>query len=207
MKGKIFNAQEVQAIIAGNKTQFREVIKAQPNSEINPVYLKECNSWQWATKESRRECPYQVGQKIFVKESFDYREHYSIGNYDHYTAWKKRPASKMKQEHSRLTLEITDVKVERLAEISKEDAIKEGATSRPNCHGYANRYEGWCMNWNKVGEASKWASNRKTLSESDVCMGSAQYAFGNFWNSTHKKPKEKFDANPFVWVVDFKINK
>jgi len=30
MKGKIFNTQEVQAIIAGNKTQFREVIKSQP---------------------------------------------------------------------------------------------------------------------------------------------------------------------------------
>ena len=70
MKGKIFNAQEVKAIMTADKTQFREAIKPQPNSEINPVYLKECNSWQWATKESRRECPYQVGQKIFVKESF-----------------------------------------------------------------------------------------------------------------------------------------
>ena len=217
MKGKIFNTQEVQAIIAGNKTMFREVIKAQPNSEINPVYLKECNSWQWATKESRRECPYQVGQKIFCKESFAdfrnnnsdifYKSDFDLNNLVKTVDLKWKPAQHMKQEHSRITLEITDVKVERLAEISKEDAIKEGATSRPNCHGYANRYEGWCMNWNKVGEASKWASNRKTLSESDVCMGSAQYAFGNFWNATHKKPEEKFEANPFVWVVDFKINK
>lgn len=162
MKGKIFNTQEVQAIIAGNKTMFREVIKAQPNSEINPVYLKECNSWQWATKESRRECPYQVGQKIFCKESFDYREHYSIGNYDHYTAWKKRPASKMKQEHSRLTLQITSIGVERLAEISNVDCKSEGED---------------------------------------------QWSFICNWNATHKKPEEKFEANPFVWVVDFKINK
>lgn len=199
MKGKIFNAQEVQSILNGSKVMFREVVKKQNEIFLGGESGKVC--WH------KDLCPYQVGQKIFVKESFDYRERYSIGNYDHYTAWKKRPASKMKQEHSRITLEITDVKVERLAEISKEDAIKEGATSRPNCHGYANRYEGWCMNWNKVGEASKWASNRKTLSESDVCMGSAQYAFGNFWNATHKKPKEKFEANPFVWVVDFKVNK
>lgn len=27
------------------------------------------------------------------------------------------------------------------------------------------------------------------------------------WNATQKKPEEKFEANPFVWVVDFKINK
>ena len=185
MKGKVFTAQEVQAIIAGNKTMFREVIKPQL-----PI-----------------KCPYHVGKKIFVKESF-----YEDLTYRKFAGFEAKDglleinARSMKQEHSRLTLEITDVKVERLQDISKEDAIKEGATSRPNCDGYANRYEGWCMNWNKVGEASKWASNRKTLSESDVCMGSAQYAFGNFWNATHKKPEEKFEVNPFVWVVDFKIN-
>ena len=197
MKGKIFNAQEVQSILNGSKVMFREVVKKQNEIFLGGESGKVC--WH------KDLCPYQVGQKIFVKESFDYREHYSIGNYDHYTAWKKRPASKMKQKHSRITLEITDVKVERLAEISKEDAIKEGATSRPNCHGYANRYEGWCMNWNKVGEASKWASNRKTLSESDVCMGSAQYAFGNFWNATHKKLEEKWEANPWVFAYEFEI--
>ena len=32
-------------------------------------------------------------------------------------------------------------------------------------------------------------------------------AFATFWNATHKKPEEKFEVNPFVWVVDFKINK
>lgn len=210
MKGKIFNAQEVQAIIAGTKTMFREVIKPKINLE-NYSLPDECGMELLLS-----ECPYQVGQKIFCKESFAEVEvgagmGYNTGKAiirraddDYDVKWK--PAQHMKQEHSRLTLEITNIKVERLADISKEDAIKEGATSRPNCHGYANRYEGWCMNWNKVGEASKWASNR-TLSESDVCMGSAQYAFGNFWNKTHKKPEEKFEANPFIWVVDFKINK
>lgn len=185
MKGKIFNAQEVQAIIAGNKTQFREVIKAQPNSEINPVYLKECNSWQWATKESRRECPYKVGQKIFVKEVFcksifgkaiykdEEKEIRGFGGKEVVVKWK--PAQHMKQEHSRLTLEITSIKVERLQDISYEDAIKEGV-------------------WNiqEKGSPRSW----------DVIN-----AFRKSWNATHKKPEEKFEANPFVWVVDFKINK
>ena len=215
MKGKIFNAQEVQAIIAGTKTMFREVVKPQPNSNINPVKL-DYLCWQWATKESRRECPYQIGQKIFCKEAWGRKATesgiaYKADNpnqliYQHLPVKWMLPQH-MKQEHSRLTLEITNIKVERLQDISKEDAIKEGATSRPNCDGYANRYEGWCMNWNKVGETSKWAFNRKTLSESDICMGSAQYAFINSWIATHKKPEEKFEANPFVWVIDFKINK
>ena len=261
MKGKIFNAQEVQAIIAGTKTMFREVIKTckkHPNnvckkvrnghyglnlkqdglfwrpyggSELQPFPY--CDGKLSASNSLDEFCPYQVGQKIFCKESFlqklgstqlpsgehetfftsskvEYvadgaQERWDNPNVFYPNWWKKRPAQHMKQEHSRLTLEITGIKVERLKDISKEDAIKEGATSRPNCHGYANRYEGWCMNWNKVGETSKWASNRKTLSESDVCMGSAQYAFINFWIANHKKPEEKFEANPFVWVVDFKI--
>ena len=213
MKGKIFNTQEVQAIIAGNKTMFREVIKPYPILNDDKSYW-EFNGVIWAGENSSYAknfgdnarpvmpdlCPYQVGQKIFVKERF-------ARSFDSKQERKWRPAQQMKQEHSRLTLEITDVKVERLGEISEEDAIKEGATSRPNCHGYANIYDGWSMDWSKVGEASKWASNGKTFSESDACMGSAQYAFGNSWNSTHKKPEEKFEANPWVWVIDFKINK
>ncbi len=213
MKGKIFNSQEVQAIIAGTKTMFREVIK--PRIKVENYKLDDGSGI--GMEILLEECPYQVGQEIFVKEEIAHGGYFGAcfvycadganSNKMWQTHWTRhfRPANYMNQKQSRLTLEITDVKVERLAEISKEDAIKEGATSRPNCHGYANRYEGWCMNWNKVDEASKWASNRKTLSESDVCMGSAQYAFINFWIANHKKPEEKFEANPFVWVVDFKI--
>ncbi len=192
MKGKIFNAQEVQAIIAGNKTMFREVIKAQPNSEINPVYLKECNSWQWATKESRRECPYQVGQKIFCKESFAdfsnnnsdifYKSDFDLNNLVKTVDLKWKPAQHMKQEQSRITLEITNIKVERLADISEEDARLEGF---PVDH-LGNYYE---------------------PSKLDPWQGYARASFSLSWNPTHKKPEEKFYANPFVWVVDFKINK
>lgn len=200
MKGKIFNAQEVQSILNGSKVMFREVVKKQNEIFLGGESGKVC--WH------KDLCPYQVGQKIFCKERFfvsNYIELRYEANLSIDEKYYWLPAIKMKQEHSRITLEITDVKVERLAEISKEDAIKEGATSRPNCHGYANRYEGWCMNWNKVGEASKWASNRKTLSESDVCMGSAQCAFGNFWNATHKKLEEKWEANPWVFAYEFEI--
>lgn len=213
MKGKIFNEQEVQAIIAGTKTMFREVIKAQPNSEINPVYLKECNSWQWATKESRRECPYQVGQKIFVKESFDYREHYSIGNYDHYTAWKKRPAQHMKQEQSRITLEITSIKVERLADISEEDCEKEGVDCTGGWNG--EDYDDGEYYFGKLIESEEGIIENTTemsqFCDRFACKNEmfeyAEDAFEAYWNSTHKKQEHKWEANPWVWVVDFKINK
>ena len=184
MKGKIFNAQEVQAIIAGNKTIFREVIKPQPNSNINPVKLDYlCRTWQWATKESRRECPYQVGQKIFVKESFVEHDNKILFKASHQKltthflgSIKWKPAQHMKQEHSRLTLEITGIKVEKLGDISEEDAFKEG-----------------------VERTDEWTGCADDLFFRD--------AFKFNWNATHKKPQEKFEVNPFVWVVDFKINK
>lgn len=181
MKGKIFHKQEVQAIIAGNKTMFREVIKVQPTNE-NQVFSTVASSIRnkdigthnfinpKATWEQTKKfkCPYQVGQKIFVKESF-------------YLAWKKRPAQHMKQEHSRLTLEITDVKIKRLADISEGDAIAEGLP------------------------LSKEFKDRYYTPENNYAV--AKIAFMRWWNATHKKPEEKFDANPFVWVVDFKIKK
>jgi len=192
-KGKIFTAEEVQTIIAGNKRMFREVIKPQPNSKINPVHLKECNSWQWATKESRRECPYQKGQKIFVKESFNIfagqvADKQSLANAEKYI-WK--PAKHMKQEHSRLTLQIKEIKVERLKDISKEDAIAEGmffTDHGKNCYG--QQEAGW-----------SWKEN-KSLSE---CLGSAYWAFANKWNSTHKKEEHKWESNPFVWSIQFEV--
>jgi hypothetical protein len=65
MKGKIFTAQEVQAIISGNKRMFREVIKSKPLIKRGDDYLFDDNGKLVSQKDC---CPYQVGQKIFVKE-------------------------------------------------------------------------------------------------------------------------------------------
>jgi len=106
---------------------------------------------------------------------------------------------------------ITVIHVERLADISEEDAIKEGATSRPNCHSISHEIrggssEGWSMDWSSVGKRSRFSENG-ILTESDICLISAKYAFINYWNATHKKPEEKFEANPWVWVINFEVVK
>jgi len=212
MKGKIFNTQEVQSILSGNKTQFREVIKPQPNDqqkhiskttfsqnkeEIGKVFLTNHDFSDLLSRrngEQKIECPYQVGQEIFVKESF-----WQFGSYDGGSdcdepkfigknkitfcpeeaakpqtlckGWKKRPAQHMKQEHSRLTLQITEIRVERLADISEEDAKKEGVDIKYNDY----------------------------FGEEQSFVGS----FKRAWNATHKKPEEKFEANPWCWVISF----
>ena len=199
MKGKIFNAQEVQPIIAGNKTMFREVIK---NNLLKSCYkigsydsftgkseseMMPCNH-SWAGKridmicsdcwkELLAKCPYQVGQKIFCKESFEIWDDgivYRASNLacDPVAKWK--PAQHMKQEQSRLTLQIKEIRVERLADISEEDAI---------------------------AEAPQYSIIKPFGNKCPIDF------FKTLWNYTHKKPEEKFGANPWVFVYQFKIIK
>jgi hypothetical protein len=238
-KGKVFTAQEVQAIIAGNKTMFREVIKVQPPTYIKNVNFAGQGTWEWGNSGVYVEEPYQKGQKIFCKESFvkfqpihymryssgasfsevfdgeiayfadgygtvaEFKKHYMACNNINELAksngleavetdgdrWK--PAKQMKQEQSRLTLQIKEIRVERLADISEEDAIAEGmffTDYGKNCYG--QQEAGW-----------SWKKNKS----SSECLGSAYWAFANKWNATHKKPEAKFEANPWVWAIQFEV--
>jgi len=168
-KGKIFTAQEVQSILSGNKTMFREVIKVQPPTYIKNVNFAGQGTWEWGNSGVYVEEPYQKGQMIFVKESFNifagqvaYKQ--NLANAERYI-WK--PASQMKQEQSRLTLQIKEIRVERLKDISEFEAFeKEGMPS-----------------------------------------GTPIYWFAEEWNKKHKKPEEKFEANPWVWSIQFEVVK
>lgn len=180
MKGKIFKAQEVQAILNGSKVMFREVIK-KPLKDFNNIKINqdgELSAYNktkgWYEELKNIKCPYQVGQKIFCKEGFNifagqvsYKQDL-IGAERYF--WK--PAQHMKQEQSRITMLIKEIKVERLADISEEDAIAEGV-----------------MNHLRI-----------------VHYNPVKY-FRQLWNATHKKPEEKFEANPFVFVYRFELIK
>lgn len=228
MKGKIFNAQEVQAIIAGNKTMFREVLKTQTktNEPLNLAYTTPYRTWEWGNSGVYVEEPYEVGQKIFCKEAFALRDKdgkyfqfrpfkaYKADAESDFAQWKL--AQHMKQEHSRLTLEITDIKVERLKDISEEDAIKEGVNKlfteeemkhvlRVHQIEKNDTYKNYL--WH--GHIGRTITKKQSDEWEYQCSAyeKAKDSFFSLWNATHKKPEEKFEANPFVWVVDFKINK
>lgn len=78
--------------------------------------------------------------------------------------WGKRPSIHMPRWASRILLEITDVRVERVQDISYQDAIAEG-----------------------FGLA-----------------GAPIEAFHALWDSIYKARGAGWDANPFVWVIEFK---
>lgn len=82
---------------------------------------------------------------------------------------------------SRITLEITNVRVERVQNISEEDAKKEGATMA---------YWYGTTDINQIN---------LTPNKSSYLNG-----FANLWYSIHKKDGFDWDANPWVWVISFK---
>ena len=99
-------------------------------------------------------------------------------------AW--RPSIHMPRWASRILLEITDVRVERLQDISEDQANAEGIVGvafRPD--------DGWpiCTGY-MVGPDDGKALLKTTATE----------AFADLWNSTGGN----WDANPWVWVVEFK---
>ena len=129
---------------------------------------------------------FQVGETIFVKEAYDIWNDKILFKADatkqlRYLECKWKSPIHMKQEHSRLTLKIKSVKVERLQDISEEDSAKESAVFRSDNY---------------------WHSTLHPIKGTYQCWISAKEAFSKLWNSTHKKPEEKWEANPWVFVYE-----
>jgi len=152
----IFSGESVRAILEGRKRMTRRVVKPQPtlrrgfdlempgplSTRAIPVCW-DCKAHGvpnespypqlWLTDEAIP-CPYAVGDVLWVKEAWtdrpiigEKRVHHKadgIGTATKLFEWKS-PLF-MPRWASRLTLRITDVRVERLKEISHEDAIAEG---------------------------------------------------------------------------------
>jgi hypothetical protein len=217
MKGKIFNAQEVKAIIRADKTMFREAVKVQPPTYIKNVNFAGQGTWEWGNSGVYVEEPYQKGQKIFVKESFNNLVAYkqNSANAERYI-WK--PASQMKQEQSRLTLQIKQIRVERLKEISEEDAIAEGLDKlfseeffkeeilkrNPNDTNPWKNYLYYGLVQQGIitqKQSNSWGNQFYSAEES------AKLSFASLWNATHEKEEHKWENNPWVWVIQFDVIK
>ena len=90
----------------------------------------------------------------------------------------------MKREFSRITLEITDVRVERVQDISEEDAEKEG------CYGEE------CLDCD---------ANMLAHKNNEPCWDQEPYEeFGLLWDKIYDKKGYGWDKNPWVWAITFK---
>lgn len=102
-----------------------------------------------------------------------------------------RPSIHMPRKISRLTLEITGVRVKRLQSISEADAIAEGVDVLSGTD---------VPGWNKHARYAAPLS-RPVLARGDW-LPSARYAFEDLWESINGPGS--WAANPWAWVIEFR---
>lgn len=202
----LFSAPMVRALLAGTKTQTRRVVRPQPSPELLADYA-EIRATRGSTRTDAQAlsecipCPYgQPGDRLWVRETWnqfdgwagylyaaDY-DGWGIGPNDdpdhvpdHAVRW--RPSIHMPRAASRITLEITGVRVERLQDISEADAIAEGVRPDPG-----GRQDDDAAGFHRIGAVR------------GDSFPIARYAV--LWESINGPGS--WDADPWVWVVEFK---
>ena len=136
----LFSAPMVRSILDGSKTQTRRLVKRRHDTEeIYPVGFHDAMFWFADGDVLEIPCPYGVtGDRLWVRESIESSDGHDspimysadrIIDYSTNWCWKrlKLPSIHMPRGMSRITLEITEIRVQRLREISEDDAKAEGA--------------------------------------------------------------------------------
>ena len=186
IKPILFNTEMVRAILDGRKTCTRRIVKPQPTAHygaqcIKPPYqpgdiLYVRETWErfecWNCEgDERGNCPKEPKKSVLDKTCgcYMYRATDEISG-----DAKWHPSIHMPKEAARIWLKVTDVRIERLQDITPQGAWKEGARCSclhpvPDCAG------------NKTAFIEIWNS---TIKKSDLD------SYG-------------WDANPYVWVISF----
>lgn len=176
----IFSTDMVKAILAGRKTMTRRIIKPQPPFNFRHIAMA------YLGAKNIPKCPYQTGNILWVRETFGI---YKSGEYSYKAdkdgvtiignPWK--PSIHMPRKAARIFLEITDVSVERLNDITYQDAVNEGV------------------------EVAYKSGDEPALFKKPCTGIPTTHPEGSFeclWNSIHGKGA--WSLNPWVWVVAFK---
>ena len=183
-RGMIFNGEMVRAILDGRKTQTRRVIKNQREGEswsvksaVEPRCPGHTHDW-WLPTATRPysalpRCPFgAVSDRIWVRETWAeagasapdlklYRANYPEHVPTHYenipSAEEIRwtPSIHMPRWASRILLEITAVRVERLNDISEEDARSEGISGSLA----RDVKEAYAALWRSIYGSDSWRAN------------------------------------------------
>lgn len=190
IKPILFNTDMVRAILDGRKTVTRRLVKFLPGENPNWTgYIKDgLMLYNGNNEPCCRKSPYQVGDVMYVRETWS--EGYEEGTYI-YKADDKlaelpefkesskliyHPSIHMPKEVARLWLKVKNVGVERLQEITADGIRSEG------------------------------------LSSMAVHAGDMEIALKEWellWNRTIKKTdidRYGWDANPWVWVIEFECS-
>lgn len=224
----LLNEEMVKAVLEDRKTHTRRPIKINPQEErsidigngevLNLPRLEKperinfneyTGEWEaiWpypGTFGARQiiKCPYgKVGSKLWVRETWCEVTGPPLENKRdgicykascdkdqlkiHNGLWK--PSIHMPRWASRITLEITDIRVERIRDISTEDCLREGIEKWAFEDDFAYGINGGHIdNGRKSGHATPTG------------------AFLSLWDGIYFKKGYGWDANPWVWVIEFR---
>ena len=150
-----------------------------PYQQGNILYVRE--TWQYLYELDGNEQVIEDTGKYYyaATDTIPFNTYVDKNGVEHdHAPWK--PSIHMPKEAARIWLKVTDVRVERLQEITEEQAKAEGAIdNRGFIHSPDNEYNS---------------------------IHTAKEHFKQIWNSTIKKSdidRYGWDASPWVWVIEF----
>ncbi|HGS4916048.1 TPA: hypothetical protein ACMDSN_000426 [Vibrio cholerae] len=204
----IFNTDMVKGLVAGDKGVTRRPAKNLSFSErVGFTVGKWAYGIGWNLRETMNncirsksaKCPAQIGDLIYVRETFRLFNHsdecgcsdycacppsgtpvyFATCGDDSESKWK--PSIHMPRWASRLTLKVTDVRIERVQDITEEQCWKEGIE---HIDGQFDIYQ--------LSEMAKTF---------DGTFEDAKASFACLWDSIYKD----WHQNPYVWVIEFEV--
>lgn len=199
----LFSTPMVQAILEGRKTQTRRIIKF--CKKVDADFLNEIifRNFQFYRDQSYRaifdtdEHPFSekfpYGKKgdilwvretwcpgLCIKDPYAYKATFKKSDleegFNEKIKWK--PSIFMPREACRIRLEITNIRVERLKDISDQDAIDEGIEFRKDIEMWRSYY----LN--------------------DTWYGNPIWSYRSLWEKINGK--DSWNSNPWVFVIEFK---
>jgi hypothetical protein len=204
----LFSTPMVQAILAGRKTQTRRIVKFPKDYDGKNVYQNGEFGLKYSCSEFEGYCLHRLFPKWVKEDLLWVRETYTIFEPEHcegmkdrfcYKAsfhesnddWRKeciadgysykwKPSIFMPKVAARIWLEVTNVRAERLHDISNEDVVAEG------------------VDW-------KDYSFQRTICREWGIENTSSYSAAFFMLWQQINGLESLEANPWVWVVSFKV--
>ncbi|MDK0558310.1 hypothetical protein P6O24_04285 [Clostridium perfringens] len=207
MKPILFNTAMVRAILDGEKTCTRRVIKLPKHIEKqrNGLYILCAEGSTYSDKEFKDVIdyinpPYKVGDILYIRETwantwtpdgdvgFVYKADGEPKNFPYWGNAKRgkhevwMPSIHMPKEAARVFLKVISVRAERLKDITDEGCYQEGISG------------------------TSFYDEAEHIQIAGIGLNDSleRTAFGLLWNSTVREEKYSWEGNPWVWIIGFK---
>jgi hypothetical protein len=191
----IFSAPMVQALLAGRKTQTRRLLKPQPSAPHFAHFRDGSTEYTIGSCGKGKRVPYAPGDRLYVREAMHWTDNLRFvaddtpvdfdRMPDGFTAGRAHVSGMfMPRWASRITLTVTEVRAQRVQDISEEDAMAEGVESGQTSRGRM---------WKAYGE------------EPNCWVDTPRMSFIRLWNSIHGP--DAWDRNDWVAAYTFTVQR